>query len=536
VERTLDPEDLLITDAGGDGDRVLGLAGVMGGEDTEVSATTTSIVLEAATFDPVSVARTARRHRLPSEASKRFERGVDPQLPLVAAHRAAQLIVEHGGGTVSARVSDEGAVTAPAPITASLRDAERLVGIPYTDAQVTGSLEAIGCAVARDGEDGLVVTPPSWRPDLTIREDLVEEIARLVGYAEIPSVLPTAPGGRGLTVAQRARRAARRALAEAGLVEVNSAPFVAPGVHDRLRYGADDPRRDAVRILNPLAEDEPLLRTELLQSLLPVARRNLGRGEESIAIFQRGSVFRARAEQTAAPVPAPAQRPTAQELEAILAALPEQTGALAAIVGGASGPDSWQGEPAPWGWADALDLARRAAAAVGAELEVRQVEHAPFHPGRAGELRVLTADGDSRVVGAAGELHPAVRGEFGLPARTAALEIDLEAVIAAAPSVVRAEPVPTFPPAKEDFAFVVEESVPASAVEAAIVVGAGDLAERVHLFDVFTGEQIGEGKKSLAFAIRLRSTEGTLTAEQIGATRSRIIAAVESAVGGELRA
>jgi phenylalanyl-tRNA synthetase beta chain len=129
-----------------------------------------------------------------------------------------------------------------------------------------------------------------------------------------------------------------------------------------------------------------------------------------------------------------------------------------------------------------------------------------------------------------------VRGEFGLPARTAALEIDLEAVIAAAPSVVRAEPVPTFPPAKEDFAFVVEESVPASAVEAAIVVGAGDLAERVHLFDVFTGEQIGEGKKSLAFAIRLRSTEGTLTAEQIGATRSRIIAAVESAVGGELRA
>jgi phenylalanyl-tRNA synthetase beta chain len=536
VERTLDPEDLLITDAGGDGDRVLGLAGVMGGEDTEVSATTTSIVLEAATFDPVSVARTARRHRLPSEASKRFERGVDPQLPLIAAHRAAQLIVEHGGGTVSARVSDEGAVTAPAPITASLRDAERLVGIPYTDAQVTGSLEAIGCAVARDGEDGLVVTPPSWRPDLTIREDLVEEIARLVGYAEIPSVLPTAPGGRGLTVAQRARRAARRALAEAGLVEVNSAPFVAPGVHDRLRYGADDPRRDAVRILNPLAEDEPLLRTELLQSLLPVARRNLGRGEESIAIFQRGSVFRARAEQTAAPVPAPAQRPTAQELEAILAALPEQTGALAAIVGGASGPDSWQGEPAPWGWADALDLARRAAAAVGAELEVRQVEHAPFHPGRAGELRVLTADGDSRVVGAAGELHPAVRGEFGLPARTAALEIDLEAVIAAAPSVVRAEPVPTFPPAKEDFAFVVEESVPASAVEAAIVVGAGDLAERVHLFDVFTGEQIGEGKKSLAFAIRLRSTEGTLTAEQIGATRSRIIAAVESAVGGELRA
>ncbi|MEO2097206.1 MAG: phenylalanine--tRNA ligase subunit beta, partial [Brachybacterium sp.] len=496
----------------------------------------TSIVLEAATFDPVTVARTARRHRLPSEASKRFERGVDPQLPLVAAHRAAQLIVEHGGGTVSARVTDEGAVAAPAPISAGLHDAERVVGIAYTDEQVTSSLEAIGCTVAREGEDGLLVTPPSWRPDLTIREDLVEEIARLVGYAEIPSVLPTAPGGRGLTVAQRGRRAARRALAEAGLVEVNSAPFVAGSVHDRLRYGTDDARREAVRILNPLSEDEPLLRTELLQSLLPTARRNLGRGEESVAIFQRGSVFRARGGQGAAPVPAAAQRPSEQELEAILAALPAQTGALAAVVGGASGPDSWQGEPAPWGWTDALDLARRAAAAVGAELEVRQTEHAPFHPGRAAELRVHTADGDSRVVGAAGELHPAVLKEFGLPARSAAFELDLEAVIAAAPAVVRAVPVPTYPPAKEDFAFVVEESVPASAVEAAIVVGAGDLAERVHLFDVFTGEQIGEGKKSLAFAIRLRSGEGTLTAEQIGETRRRIIAAVQSAVGGVLRA
>jgi phenylalanyl-tRNA synthetase beta chain len=478
VTRTLDPEDLLITDAGGDGDRVLGLAGVMGGEDTEVSATTTDIVLEAATFDPVTVARTARRHRLPSEASKRFERGVDPQLPLIAAHRAAQLIVEHGGGTIAAQVTDEGSAAAPAPITAGLRDAERIVGIPYTDAQVTGSLEAIGCTLAQGAEGELTVTPPSWRPDLEIREDLVEEIARLVGYAQIPSELPTAPGGRGLTVAQRARRAARRALAEAGLIEVNAAPFVAPAMHDRLRYAEVDARREAVRILNPLSEDEPLLRTDMLQTLLPVARRNLGRGEEQIAIFERGSVFRARTGQGSAPVPAAAQRPSEQELEQILAALPEQTGALAAVIGGASGPDSWQGEPAPWGWADALDLARRAAAAVGAELEVRQTEHAPFHPGRAAELRVIAADGESRVVGAAGELHPAVIKDFGLPVRTAAFELDLEAVIAAAPAVVRAEPVPTYPPAKEDFAFVVEQSVPASAVEAAIVVGAGDLAER----------------------------------------------------------
>ncbi|GAA1485721.1 phenylalanine--tRNA ligase subunit beta [Brachybacterium fresconis] len=537
VTRRLDAEDLLITDSdGGEGARVLGIAGVMGGEDTEVSPATRDIVLEAATFDPVTVARSARRHRLPSEASKRFERGVDPQLPLVAAHRAAQLMVEFGGGTIAPEVTDEGTVQQPVAITLALGDAERVVGIEYTPAQVRGSLEQIGCTVDASGEDTLVVTPPSWRPDLTLREDLVEEIARLVGYEKIPSVLPTAPGGRGLTIAQRARRDANRALVEAGLTEVASAPFVADGIFDAFGYTEDDPRREAVRLLNPLADDEPLLRTSLLQTLLPVARRNLGRGAESVAIFQIAGTSIARGTQARSPIPAASQRPTDAELEEILGALPAQTRTLAAVVGGASGPGSWQGDPAPWGWADALDLARRAAMAVGARLEVRQREIAPFHPGRAGELRIAGADGGSVVVGHAGELHPAVVAEFSLPARTSALELDLEALIASAPSVVRAVPVPTYPLAKEDFAFVVEDSVPASAVQAAIVVGIGDLAEDVHLFDVYTGDQIGDGKKSLAFSVRLRSAEGTLSAEQIGEARRRCITAVETAVGGVLRA
>ncbi|GAA1490343.1 phenylalanine--tRNA ligase subunit beta [Brachybacterium sacelli] len=537
VTRTLDPEDLLITDSdGGEGARVLGIAGVMGGEDTEVSGATKDIILEAATFEPVTVARSARRHRLPSEASKRFERGVDPRLPLVAASRAAQLIARFGGGEIAARSTDEGAVQEPDAIRLDVGDAERVVGIEYSPAQVRGALERIGCTVDDGGEGVLVVTPPSWRPDLTLREDLVEEIARLVGYEKIPSVLPTAPGGRGLTVAQRARRHAHRALVEAGLTEVASYPFVASGVFDTLRYEAGDVRRDAVRLLNPLADDEPLLRTSLLQSLLPVARRNLGRGEESVAIFQVATTSIARGGEARAPIPPAAQRPTDAELEELLGALPAQTRALGAVVGGASGPDSWQGEPAAWGWADAFDLAHRAAAAVGARLEVRQVESAPFHPGRAGELRITGADGEPAVIGHAGELHPAVVKEFALPARASALELDLEALIASAPGVVRAAPVSTYPLAKEDFAFVVEDSVPASAVEAAIVVGIGDLAEDVHLFDVYTGDQIGDGKKSLAFAVRLRSSEGTLSAEEIGEARARCIATVGTAVGGVLRA
>lgn len=543
VTRTLDPEDLLITDCGGsEGDRVLGIAGVMGGADTEVTEATRNVILEAATFQPMTVARSARRHRLPSEASKRFERGVDPNLPLVAAQRAAELITRYGGGEIDHRVTDEGTVTDPTPIELPVGDAERVVGVAYTPEQVRDSLEMIGCTVEESGPAGangtetLRVTPPSWRPDLTVREDLVEEIARLVGYDKIPSLLPTAPGGRGLTRSQRGRRNAGRALAEAGLTEVASYPFIGEGVFDQLRYVGDDERRSAVRLLNPLADDEPLMRTELLQTLLPVARRNLGRGEESVAIFQVDSVSISRGEAGVSPVPSAQQRPAEQELSAVQDALPAQCRHLAAVIGGASGPASWAAPVTDWGWADALDLAQRVAASVGARLEVRQTEHAPFHPGRTAELRVQGADGDAVVVGHAGELHPAVIKAFALPARTSALELDLEAVIAGAPAVIDAAPVPTFPPAKEDFAFVVDAAVPASAVEAAIVVGIGDLAESVRLFDVYTGDQIGEGKKSLAFAVRLRSEEGTLTRDQIGEARKRCIRAVEDAVGGVLRA
>ncbi|MFC0672895.1 phenylalanine--tRNA ligase subunit beta [Brachybacterium hainanense] len=531
--RALDPEDLVIADAGGpDGDRAIGIAGVMGGASTEVSAATTDVVLEAATFDPTSVARSARRHRLPSEASKRFERGVDPQLPLIAATRAAQLLAEHGGGTIAAGRTDVGEAPVPAPITLAVDAPGKLVGVDYTPAEVVSSLEQIGAVVAGEAVAGgtLEVTPPSWRPDLTIPEDLIEEVARIVGYDRIPSVLPQAPGGRGLTRAQRLRRAAALALAETGLTEVTSYPFISGGVLDTLGYEADDPRREAVRLLNPLSEDEPLLRTAVLQTLLATAKRNLGRGQESIAILEIGAVSRATG--GIVPVPAPAARPGDEELARIEAALPVQSRHLAAVLGGASGPSSWWGKAEAWDWADAIEGARRVAAAVGARLEVRQAQQAPFHPGRCAEL--LLEDGTA--IGHAGELHPKVVTAYSLPARTSALELDLEALIAAAPGLVAAEPVPTYPLAKEDFAFVVEASVPASAVEAAMVVGIGDVLESIHLFDVYTGDQVGEGRKSVAFSVRLRSETGTLTAEEIGAARTRCIEAVAAAVRGELRA
>lgn len=540
--RALAPEDLVIADCGGpDGaERAIGIAGVMGGASTEVSDETVNVIIEAASFDPITVARSARRHRLPSEASKRFERGVDPQLPPIAAQRAAELIVAFGGGEIDQRVTDErlpGAPAKPPTIDLDLKDPERVVGIAYEPDQVRDALEKVGCTLAPvPGEPGRVrVTPPTWRGDLRIVEDLVEEVARLVGYDAIPSILPRATGGTGPTRTQRGRRNLRHALAEAGLAEVTSAPFIAPEVLDTLGLTEDDERRRTARVLNPLAEDEPLLRTDLLQTLLPVARLNLARGEESVAISQLAPVVLPRAEQQRVPVPAPAARPSDAELAAIDAALPAQPEQLVAVIGGSTGPSSWFGAARDWDWADAIDLAQRAAAAVGARVEPMQAERAPWHPGRCAALRLSEGPRAGEIVGHAGELHPRVVAAYALPARTSALVLEVEPLIAAAPAVVPAESISTFPVAKEDLAFVVGAEVPASAVEAAIIAGAGDVLESVRLFDVYTGEQVGQGRRSLAFAVRLRSETGTLSAEEIAAARRRCVDAV-AALGGVLRA
>ncbi|WP_069388075.1 phenylalanine--tRNA ligase subunit beta, partial [Cellulosimicrobium cellulans] len=321
VDRALDPQDLLITDSpdGARASRVLGLAGVMGGASSEVGPATTAVLVEAAHFDPVTVARTARRHRLSSEAAKRFERGVDPQLPAVAAQRVVDLLVELGGGTADAAVSDLDRTAAPAPVRLPVGEAERLVGVPYTAEQVVGALRALGATVDEaPGEDGLlVVTPPSWRPDLTGAAELVEEVARLVGYDAIPSVLPPAPGGRGLTREQSVRRSVARALAEAGLVETLSYPFVGEGELDALRLPADDERRRAVRLVNPIADGRPLMRTDLLSTLLETARRNVGRGLPDVAVFEIGLVTRPHAGAGAAPALPPAVRPSDDALAAL---------------------------------------------------------------------------------------------------------------------------------------------------------------------------------------------------------------------------
>ena len=532
VARSLDPEDLLITDDRGP----IGLAGVMGGAETEIGPETTAIVVEAARFDPVAIARAARRHRLPSEASKRFERGIDPTVAAVAARRVGDLLVELGSGRVASKATSTGHPATPAPIRLAPGLPGRIAGLPIDQRTVVDALRVVGCSVetSADGDsppESLVATPPMWRPDLVDPHDLVEEVLRVVGYDQVPSVLPVAPAGRGLTKSQRLRRRAARALAGAGYVEVLVFPFL--GEHDLEALGLtqDDERRAALRIANPLSDEEPLLRTTLLPGLLRAVARNLGRSQSDVALYELTSVFLPGA---AGRPPAPRlgvdRAPTLEELKELEAALPDQPWHVAAVLAGDRVERGWWGPARPASWADAVELGRELGRVLGLTLTVAADSRPPWHPGRCARLSVGTL-----TVGYAGELHPRVCAAYGVPARTAAVELDLQALVAHAPDLVRAPLLSVYPVAKEDVALVVDEAVAAGDVLDALRDGAGDLLESVRLFDVYTGEQVGEGRKSLAFSVRLRAPDRTLTDAEIKATRDAAIAAAAERTGARLR-
>lgn len=540
VERVLDPQDLVIADGEG-GSRVLAIAGVMGGATSEVSETTTNVLIEAAHFHPVSVARSARRHKLPTESSKRFERGVDYQLAPVAAQRAADLLVRYGGGSYGP-ITEIDHTQAPAPIEFALDAASRLTGVDYPREQVVGLLREIGCQVNDDGGATVQVSAPSWRPDLTGSAELVEEIARLDGYDNIPVQLPVAPAGTGLTFAQRARRDIVRTVAEQGLTQVLSYPFVGD-IYDRLELPADDERRQAVRIANPLADDAPLLRTSVLDSLIDVAVRNVSRGIGDVALYEVGNVTTS-AGVVPAPIPGVAQRPSQAEIEALAAGTPRQRLHLGAILCGQHGYSGVLQHVRNWDWADAVELVRDIASLLGVKLHVANAERAPWHPGRCAEIRIVvptknpTRPQIGEVIGYAGELHPRIVKKLGLPERACAVELDLDALIERSSSqpVVKAQPVSTYPAAKEDFAFVVDEATPSQAVAAAIIIAGGKLLDDVRLFDVYRGPQLGPGRKSLAFSVRLRASDHTLSASETEAARARIIKQVGKYTGAKLRA
>jgi len=540
VERTLYPEDLLITDGGA---AALAIAGVMGGATSEVGAATTDLLVEAAHFDPTSVARSSRRHRLTTEASKRFERGVDPDITAVAAQLAVNLLVEFGGGAVDDGVTDVDHRPARARIDLDPSLPARLVGLPYSRDEVIASLREIGCDVRESTEDGqagsgseprpstLSVLPPSWRPDLGNGPDFAEEVVRLRGYDQIPSVLPQAGSGRGLTHGQRVRRVLANTLAGQGFVEVLTYPFVSARSHDNLGLEAGDPRRSTVSIANPLSEEAPLMRTSVLSTLVEALRRNVSRGQRDAAIFELGLVTLPIGEPQVAPVPGTRTRPDDATLGQIMAAVPPQPRRVAFALTGDADPAGWWGPARLADWADVVGAARAMASALAVELVVTADDHAPWHPGRCARLELA----DGTLVGHAGELHPTVVAALGLPPRTCAAELDVDVLTAASDVRVRARELSTYPVAQSDLALVVDEQVAAAALESALRRGAGEMLESVSLMDIYRGDQVGPGRKSLAYRLVFRAPERTLTTKEVNGLRDRATAAAAAAVGAVQR-
>ncbi len=533
VKRTLDPDDILITDDSGP----INIAGIMGGLETEIGLTSTDVVIEAAHFSEVHIARASRRHQLSSESSRRFERGVDSDLQLAAATRAVKLLAELGGATVEGGYTDVGRGVPREPILVDPGLPARVSGVDYSAGTAARRLREVGCVV-EESDAILRVTPPSWRPDLTEVNDLAEEVIRLEGYEQIPSIPPRVPAGRGLTSGQRVRRAVGRGLAGAGFVEVLNYPFVGEGHFDGLRLAADDERRTAVRLANPLNDDEPLLRTTLLPGLFRALARNVGRGFHDLALFEIGLVYLPKeGAPERAPVPPVDRSPTPEERASLEAVLPRQPRRVGAVLAGNRERSGWWGQGRLATWSDAIEAAREVGRSAGVELSVRAAEHTPWHPGRCAALYVVNNSGDAATetaVGYAGELHPRVISAYGLPERAVAMEVELDLIEEARTSVDAPE-ISGYPVAAQDVALIVDNTVPAEDVADALRVGAGELLESVRLFDVYTGAQVGEGCKSLAYNLRFRAGSRTLTAEEATAAREAAVAVAASRTGAVLR-
>jgi phenylalanyl-tRNA synthetase beta chain len=528
VKRQLTDSDVLIVDDAA----TAAIGGVMGAGTTEMRDDSRDVLLEAAVWDPAAVSRTQRRLRLASEAGRRYERSVDPAISVAALDRASMLLAEIAGGTVEPQLTDWRGDPARddwsmPPIEFDTDLPGRIAGVGYPQGVARRRLEQVGAAVTDHGT-ALTVTPPSWRPDLVLPADLVEEVLRLEGLDVIPSVLPQAPAGRGLSAVQQRRRAIGKSLALSGYVEVKPSPFLPPDVFDRWGLPADDARRAAMRVLNPLEADRPDLATTLLPGLLEALVRNVSRGAVDTSLFAIEQVVLPTSRtRPVEPLPVD-RRPTEREIETLDDSLPRQPQHVAVVMAGLREPRGPWGPGRPVDAADAFEVVRTVARACGVELTLRAAAELPWHPGRCAE--VLAGD---VVVGYAGQLHPAVIERSGLPKGVCAVELDLDDIPIS--STLPAPKVSPFPAVFQDVSLVVADSVAAQAVIDALRDGAGELLEDIQLFDVYTGPQAGEGNKSLALALRFRALDRTLTEDEASAARDAAVRRAGEVVGAVQR-
>ena len=504
--RTLDSEMVLIEDAQGP----TSIAGVMGGARSEVEAQTTRVLMEAATWDGPNIHRTSWTLALRSEASGRFEKGLQPEQAMQAQAIATRLMLELTGARAVPGTIDLGG-PGPAPVQIRLREArvEGVLGAPIPverQAEILASLQF----ESAPAPDGLLVTVPAVRrADVTREADLIEEVSRIDGLERLPATLPKRRDAYGvLSREQRLRRRASDALVGRGLHEIVGWTFTAPALLERLRLPADDERRRAVELQNPLSGDQSLLRTTLLGSLLDAAAHNVAHGAGDLALFETGTVFTAGTET-----------------------LPHERRALAVLACGRLAPATW-GTPDPprADFFAVKGLLEALADALRVRIEVAPGAEPFLHPGRS--AAVLAAD---TPIGWLGELHPLVARAWDLDG-AAGFEIDLDQFIAAVPGEHRYDDLIGFPALREDLSIVLDAEVAAARVLAVVRGAGGKLLDDARVFDVYSGPQVGEGRRSLALALSFRSPERTLSDGDVGPLRDRIVAAIADELGGELRA
>ncbi len=507
-ERALNRRDLVIADA----EVPVAIAGVMGGLATEVGESTTRVLIESAHFRPLSVRHTAARHGMSTGASFRFERHVDPEGCLAAAWRAAELMVEVCGGRVECAAVDA-YPNRPTPRVVSVRPARvnRVLGTDLSAKQMADCFRRLGMTV--ELADTIHIVVPSYRSDLEQEIDLIEEVARIHGYDSIAETLPRTEtmAGRRLPP-QRTTDLVRETLVASGLSEAWTFSLVAPDAIDRLALGADDPRQRAIAVSNPLTADASALRTMLAPCLLQVAERNARYRNTDLALFEVGRVYRPGTDGEG----------------------PTERRAVCILLTGRTGLTGWN-VPAEASRADFYALKAIVESLTnelsGGDIAIRPAEGMPFRPGAC--AAVFWGDDE---IGRFGALHPKVQSGYDLPNEVFLAEIDIEGFVGRPRPVPRYQPIPRFPDVTRDLALVLDHAITSAQVEGVIRAAGGPHLVQAEVFDVFEGAQVGAGKKSIAYSLRFRSPEGTLTDEQVSEAIDSICAALAAELGATLRA
>lgn len=492
---TLDAADRTITEADGvivnAADEPIGLAGVMGGASTEISASTTSVVLEAAIWDRMTIAKTSRRLNLRSEASTRYERGVDPEGVERALDRFCQLAIEICGATVAeGTIVADGNYTPTPAVPTRLAKINQLLGTNLTEGEVSGYLDAIGYTTTAVGDNVLSVAVPSWRPDSSIEEDIVEEVGRHHGYDRSGKTIPRPPQNGELTPTQLGRRRIRRAFLGAGYSEAMPMPFLAPG--DLLKAGLPD---EGITLSNPLVAEESVLRTSLLPGLLKAIAYNQSHRNEGVQLYELGRIYLGSKNE-----------------------LPDEQEWVAAIRSGADATTATQ------------LLSELTASLTMKDVSIRNAERPGLHPTRCAEVVFR-----GRVLGEVGEVDPRVLEAYGIEGRVSWLQLNTAPILSALSNAPKYKKVSRFPSSDLDLAFVVDDGVSANDVARNLTKAGGQLVKSVRLFDVFRGEQVGDGARSLAYAIRLQAPDRTLEEAEVNKVRESMIKAVAKYHKAKLR-